>query len=66
MSAKLNEADFGVNAQISNQAEWLAASGDEKDGRHWDAKRARAFQTAVEQRTFAMYKKFYEDLCCGI
>ena len=65
VSAKLNEADFGVNAQISNQAEWLAASGDEKDSRHWDAKRARAFQTAVEQRAFAMYQKFYADLHCA-
>jgi len=29
---------------------------------HWQ--RALAFQQAVEQRAFAMYKKFFDDLQC--
>lgn len=48
--------------QDKHKAAWLIASGDEKAPRKWDEARALAFQRAVEQRSFALYCKFYDDL----
>lgn len=55
----------GVDAYCAYQIEWRVASGNkDKSSRHWDITRARAFQRAVEQRTFRLYVKFYADLQC--
>jgi len=61
---KLANDDFAKNAQIqdSSKASWLAASGEEDKPRHWAKARALDFQKAVEQRTFELYTKFYQDL----
>lgn len=62
---KLAIKDVAKNALISESGkneEWLQASGDDQAPRTWEEGRALAFQRAVEQRTFALYKKFYEDL----
>ncbi len=61
---KLANDDFAKNAQIqdSSKASWLAASGEEDKPRHWAKTRALDFQKAVEQRTFELYTKFYQDL----
>lgn len=65
--SKLESKDFSKHALIAEGQKtlWMTASGT-KNPRHWDIERALSFQEAVERRTFAMYKKFYEDLCCGI
>ena len=62
---KLANVDFAKNAQIQDVFKelWLIASGIEDKPRHWDLDRALAFQNAVEQRTLALYAKFYQDLC---
>lgn len=62
---KLANGDFAKNAQIQDVSKesWLLASGDENEPRRWKDERALAFQSAVEQRTFALYAKFYQDLC---
>lgn len=64
---KLGMADFPKDALISSESieVWTKAShgNDGADqSRKWDENRALAFQTAVEQRTFDLYKKFYMDL----
>jgi len=61
---KLTTGKFAINAQIltPNMEAWQTASGDEDKPRRWDKERALAFQRAVEQRTFALYSKFYEVL----
>ncbi len=67
VSVKLANDELFRNAQIptGGRATWLAASGEAGKHRHWDLARALAFQTAVEQRTFSLYKAFYDDLRCG-
>lgn len=67
VSVKLANDELFRNAQIptGGRATWLAASGEAGKHRHWDWPRARAFQAAVEQRTFSLYKAFYDDLQCG-
>ncbi|UCV10280.1 DUF262 domain-containing protein [Dechloromonas denitrificans] len=42
--------------------EWLKCSRDEKNKRVWDEDRAAAFQNAVEQRTFYLYKRYFDEL----
>lgn len=41
---------------------WRACSGAENKWRSWDEERAAAFQRVVEQRTFALYQRFYSEL----
>ena len=67
VSVKLEDDELARNGQIltDDKKEWATASGDEGKPRHWEIHRALAFQTAVEQRTFALYQKFYKDLQCG-
>ena len=67
VSIKLAKDGFAGNAQIldAHKTVWLSASGDKEKHRHWEKDRALAFQTAVEQRTFALYQKFYADLQRG-
>lgn len=64
VQVKLANDDFAKNAQIQDTSKklWLAASGDENKPRHWDISRALDFQQAVEQRTFELYTKFYQEL----
>ena len=68
---KLKIDGFAKNALINDEehlAVWNAASESEKnpqDPRNWDEHRALSFQKAVEQRTFALYQKFYGDLQDG-
>lgn len=62
---KLDKDGFAMNALIDDQKGWRKAAGDKAKDRYWDITRARAFQQAVEQRTFALYKKFCVDLQCG-
>ncbi len=61
---KMTKEGFSKNAQITEASRelWLVASGRESDPRYWDKARALAFQNAVEQRAFALYTKFYDDL----
>ena len=61
---KLAMGEFAKNVQIpeNDKNVWEAASGDENNLRYWDKVRALKFQRAVEQRTFALYAKFYEAL----
>lgn len=68
---KLKIADFAKNALIGDAENmhpiWQSASVVQEhvpvdDSRYWDEVRALAFQSAVEQRAFFLYKKFYEDL----
>jgi hypothetical protein len=44
---------------------WQACSGD-RDGEHlnrvWNVERSKAFQRAIERRTFNLFKKFHSDL----
>lgn len=64
---KLSAQEFAINALLPvglEQEGWKTASGNEAEPRKWDEKRALAFQRAVEQRTFALYSKFYADLRC--
>jgi hypothetical protein len=66
VNEKLDKAVFSTNALINDQEKvWSKASGDKDKIRHWDKDRVLAFQLAVEQRSFALYKKFYADLQCG-
>ena len=65
VNEKLDKSSFPMNALIDDQSVWHTASGDKEKGRHWDIERALAFQLAVEQRSFALYQKFYADLQCG-
>ncbi len=62
---KLTIDNFAKNALIQDVSKelWRIASGKEPELRCWEETRALAFQSAVEQRTFALYTKFYEDLC---
>lgn len=65
VSVKLKKEEFTKNAHIpavDKDGWWLKASGDEKEPRTWKIDRALAFQHAAEQRTFALYSKFYADL----
>ena len=41
---------------------WKLCSPDTDDSMHWKSGRALAFQKAIEQRTFNLYKHFYADL----
>lgn len=65
---KLQIPNFAINALMNNEkqiADWSAASVSKEninDARHWEKERALSFQRAVEYRTFALYKKFYDDL----
>lgn len=61
---KLGTGEFSRNAYvpIGDEEGWRKASGDEAEPRKWSEDRALAFQRAVEQRTFALYSKFYADL----
>lgn len=48
------------------RAIWRKASGSDKGvsggSKQWDAERLSAFQQAVEQRTFWLYRCFYDEL----
>lgn len=41
---------------------WLVCSEYKDNLKHWSLRRAQSFQEAVEYRTFALYKKFFNDL----
>lgn len=65
-SKKLETSDFMENDVIHDDKYfWNKASGSENESRIWKIDRALAFQRAVEQRTFALYTKFYKDLFSG-
>ncbi|MDD3609796.1 MAG: DUF262 domain-containing protein [Halothiobacillaceae bacterium] len=65
-SKKLENPDFMKNALIHGDKDfWNKASGSENESRIWKIDRALAFQCAVEQRSFALYTKFYNDLFSG-
>lgn len=67
---KLAITDFAKNALIDDHAEqthstWQSASmvkDKVDDPRYWTLDRTLAFQSAVEQRAFSLYQKFYDDL----
>lgn len=40
---------------------WFGSPADVKERSVWDADRTRAFQSAVEHRTFNLYKKLFEE-----
>lgn len=47
----------------SSQIEgWEFCSGEEYRRRSWNETRVKAFQQVVEQRAFALYKRFYSEL----
>jgi Protein of unknown function DUF262 len=48
--------------EIEQQQQWIDCSGEKESHRKWDQKRAAAFQTAVEMRTFYLYKRFFDEL----
>ncbi len=68
VSKKLAIENFAKNAlmnDVRQLADWSTASASREkmdNPRNWDKGRALSFQKAVEQRTFAMYQKFYDDL----
>lgn len=41
---------------------WVTCSPNTDNPKHWTLDRARAFQQAIEQRTFNLYQRFYSDL----
>lgn len=65
LQTKLKEGNFAANGLLDGENEntnWDKASPSDGIPRQWTLERALAFQKAVEQRTFALYKRFYEDL----
>ena len=60
----LTDADFVKNSLLSIDEKWIQASPNNENHRKWTTQRALAFQSAVEDRTFALYEKFYADLQC--
>lgn len=64
LASMLKHDGFARNGLVSGSDEWMRASPDDKVHRTWTKERALDFQAAVEQRAFALYKKFYSDLQC--
>lgn len=52
-----DEGDFSDETRA-----WNLCSPITDDPMHWEIERALAFQTAIEQRTFNLYRHFYADL----
>lgn len=66
LAKKLADQSFAENGLVLGSPDlWLMASPISETPRVWTSERALAFQQAVEQRAFALYKKFYEDLQCN-
>ena len=67
MQSMLTNGDFAKNGLVSGDEKWTQASPNNEAHRTWTKERALAFQSAVEQRAFALYVKFYTDLeCTGV
>lgn len=64
LQSMLTNGDFAKNGLVSGDEKWTQASPNNEAHRTWTKERALAFQSAVEQRAFALYKKFYTDLQC--
>lgn len=70
LAGKLEHEDFAAHGLVldsKERASWIQASPVTQDPsahRTWTKERALAFQQAVEQRAFALYKKFCDDLQC--
>ena len=60
-SQSKNTKELLDDSAIQNFPDWEACSGKGSSVK-WSAKRAYAFQRAVEQRTFDLYKAFLKDL----
>lgn len=67
LQSMLTNGDFAKNGLVSGDEKWTQASPNNEAHRTWTKERALAFQSAVEQRAFALYVKFYTDLeCTGV
>lgn len=64
LESMLTNGDFAKNGLVSSDKNWTQASPSSGNHRSWTPDRARAFQSAVEERAFALYEKFYTDLQC--
>lgn len=64
LQSMLTNGDFAKNGLVSGHEKWTQASPNNEAHRTWTKERALAFQAAVEERAFALYKKFYTDLQC--
>jgi hypothetical protein len=57
--------EFDDKEELEAWQAWQACSGD-RDGEHqnriWNVERVKAFQRAIERRTFNLFKKFHSDL----
>lgn len=64
LECMLTKGDFAKNGLVSGHEKWTQASPNNEAHRTWTKERALAFQAAVEQRAFELYKQFYTDLQC--
>jgi hypothetical protein len=47
---------------LADKPLWIGCSAENGKYRSWSSERAKAFQRAVEERAWSLYKAFYDDL----
>lgn len=59
-----DSSDILVQSAIKHEHRdfWQTCSGEKGKGRVWNSTRVKVFQQAVEERAFALYKSYYNDL----